>query len=243
MPLYVGTSGYVYRHWRGLFYPEDLPSHKWLQFYADHFNTVEINATFYRIPKSSTVKGWLRRVPKEFLFTVKANRLITHQKKLKGVEEALIKFFTAVAPVQQRCGCVLYQLPPSLRRDDALLSDFCALLKERYPNWRHAVEFRNNSWLCDAVFDILRRHNVCYVLVSGRGQEFREIATADFLYLRFHGVTRWYDYNYSDEELREWAECARRLGAPRIPTFAYFNNDSNAYATKNATRFMELLNG
>jgi len=243
MAVYVGTSGYVYRHWAGIFYPHDLPSHKWLSFYAEHFNSVEINATFYRIPKNKTVKGWLYKVPRGFLFTVKANRLITHQRKLKDPSEALAKFFSGVAPVREQHGCVLYQLPPSLRRDDALLSDFCAILKERYPQWRHAVEFRNNSWLHEAVFEILRRNGVCYVLVSGPGQEFREVATADFLYIRFHGVTRWYDYDYSDAELAEWAERIRRLGAPQKETFIYFNNDSNAYAVKNAKRLRELLDG
>lgn len=243
MTIYVGTSGYVYRHWAGLFYPEDIPTNKWLSFYAESFNSVEVNATFYRIPKSATVRGWLRKVPQNFLFTVKANRLITHQRKLRNVEEALAKFFSALAPVHQNHGCILYQLPPSLHRDDALLSDFCSILRERYPQWRHAIEFRNNSWLEERVFSILGDTGVCYVLVSGPGQKFCDVATTDFLYFRFHGVTRWYDYEYSESEIAEWVERARRLGAPQKSLFAYFNNDSNAYAVKNAKTFMMLFYG
>ena len=241
--VFVGTSGYAYRHWKGVFYPEELPSHKWLKFYTEHFNSVEINSTFYRIPKQSTTRGWLKKVPDDFRYTLKANRGITHYGRLRGerATKSLEDFFEAITPAKERTGCILYQLPPSLRRDDSLLEDFCSLLAEEYGDWKHAIEFRHNSWLDEATFQTLRRHNICYVLVSGPKQKFEEEVTAPFSYIRLHGATRWYSYNYSKEELKVWANVAKRLLKRCDELFVYFNNDDNAYAVYNAKQLKGLL--
>jgi len=243
--IFIGTSGYVYPHWKGIFYPADLPSHKWIEFYAKRFNTVEVNATFYRIPKLETVKSWSRRVPENFRYTVKANRHITHIYRLKEREcsETLKRIFQTLEPIKERIGCVLYQLPPSLHRDVSLLESFCARIKEDYPDFRHAFEFRNNTWLEEDVFNVLREFGVCYVLVSAPKQEYREVTTTSFSYIRLHGVTDWYSYDYSEDELKFWAKTAKKLLKESEELFIYFNNDTNAYAVKNALRLKELLNG
>ncbi|MEM2932981.1 MAG: DUF72 domain-containing protein [Candidatus Pacearchaeota archaeon] len=243
MQNYVGTSGYVYWHWQGLFYPSNLPSSKWFDFYAKHFNTVEINMSFYRWPKESTIKSWFYRAKKieketgrPFVYTIKANRLITHIKKLANVKKILNDFYQLIDKVKPYLGCVLFQLPPSLKYDENRLKNFVNILNE---NYRNVIEFRHTSWWKEKTYKILE-DNATFCIVSAPGLPEDFIKTTDIIYVRFHGKKLWYGSNYSDVELKEWAKKIKQAKAKEV--YCYFNNDFNAYAVYNAIKLKKLLN-
>ena len=241
MKYYVGTSGYVYWHWKKLFYPEELPTSRWFDYYAKHFDTVEINATFYRWPNEGTVKGWKRKAEKlekegkNFLFTLKANQTITHVKKLKNVKKIVKDFYKVADLLQPYLGCILFQLPPSLKFDEKKLKSFIECLDDKYKN---VIEFRNISWWNEKTYEIMRNKAIfCIVSAPKLPEDF--IKTHDTLYIRFHGKKAWYGSNYSDKELEEWA---KKIKKTKADTYVYFNNDFNAYAVFNALKLKELLN-
>jgi len=239
----VGTSGYNYLHWwDGVFYPQDLPQRKWLEYYSDYFDTVELNVTFYRLPRKETFASWYRRTGKNFLFAVKGSRFITHIKRLRDCEDSLHLFFNNASPLREKLGVVLWQLPPSLKKDSQRLKDFSSLLKELgYHKFRHAFEFRHPSWFEEEIYQILREHNFSLCIAHSSRWKRAEVLTADFLYLRFHGGEILYGSNYSEEELKEWAEKVKRWSKEITLLFAYFNNDAYGYAVKNALYFRKLL--
>jgi uncharacterized protein YecE (DUF72 family) len=234
--LYLGTSGWSYPGWRGRFYPPGLPSRAWLPFYAESFNTVEINMTFYRLPKPDDLRRWADLVPPGFLFTLKANRQITHLKKLRNVGHDVDFFSHLARSLGDRLGCILYQLPPGVSRDDSLLRDFLVVLS---PEFRNVIEFRDPSWYAREVYDALREYRTIFCIVSSTKVPADAVRTADTAYFRFHGLTGGYRHNYSEEEIRDWAGVVRTTGA--TATFAYFNNDYQAYAVENARRLRQLL--
>jgi uncharacterized protein YecE (DUF72 family) len=238
MVYHLGTSGWSYPGWRGLFYPPDLPSQEWLEFYARHFRTVEINMTFYRLPKANLLKTWLERTPPHFLFTLKANRRITHVKKLRDVKNEVRYFYILADSLGDRLGCILFQLPPSLARDVALLEEFFSVLD---PAYRNVVEFRHESWFEDEVFDLLRSRNVIFCVASSSKVPRRVVETSETAYFRFHGLTGEHRYEYSDEELREWAAEIGKIEAKDC--YVYFNNDYRAHAVANGRRLAALLTG
>jgi len=241
--LYIGTSGWNYNHWAdGVFYPEGLPQRRWLEFYSKEFNCVELNVTFYRMPKPIVFENWRKRTPEDFYFIVKGSRFITHIKKIKGVKLAVRRLIKISSGLRERQSCILWQFPPSLREDIDRLADFCDILKKEVGGVRQAFEFRNQSWFTDKVYRILKRNNFCLVCAhSGRRFPCVKEVTADFIYLRFHGGGSLYSSNYSEAELREWARYAK--GFKKEDIFAFFNNDSCGYAVNNARRFRELLAG
>lgn len=234
----VGTSGWHYNHWRERFYPAGLPKSKWLGFYAQYFRTVEINASFYRLPTEKAFASWRNTVPAGFLYAVKASRLITHYRRLVNVEDALETFIGRARILGDKLGPILYQLPPGLHRDDERLDSFLSLLPR---DLQHAVEFRHSSWMDDRVFEILRKHDVAFCVISLPNFECPVVATARFSYLRFHGSRRKYTSCYDDEELDQWAELMRRLARESTPVYAYFNNDVEAHAVHNALTLMQKL--
>lgn len=237
--LLVGTSGWSYDHWRGRFYPKHLPVARRLGYYAEHFRTVEVNATFYGLPKTKTVETWRDEVPDGFVFAVKGSRYITHMRKLANVVEPLERFFERVGPLGAKQGPLLWQLPPFLQRDLGLLGSFLEALPKQY---RHAIEFRNESWLAEDVFDLLRKHNAAMVNASGDFLRTDFTPTADFVYARFHGTTR-YHGSYGHPALRPWAEfLGAQLEAGR-DCYAYFNNDVEGHAPVDAARLMGMLQG
>ncbi len=237
MDYLIGTSGWHYDHWRDRFYPERLAKAKWLDYYARFFSTVELNASFYRLPTEKAFERWRDTSPPGFVFAIKASRLITHYRRLANVEEALATFFSRARLLGAKLGPILYQLPPGLHRDDARLDDFLALLPR---DLHHVLEFRHASWFADSVFDILRRHNAAFCVLSMPDFDCPVLATADFAYVRFHGSQAKYSSLYTDVELDGWAERIRSLSA-NGPVYAYFNNDANAYAVHNALALMQLL--
>jgi uncharacterized protein YecE (DUF72 family) len=242
--LRIGTSGWSYRHWLGVFYPEDLKPAKFLEFYTQHFDCVELNASFYRLPNEKTVESWVKRTPPEFRFCLKLSRLITHQKHLVAVEDPLETFFDRFRPLEeaQKLGPLLVQLPPSLRFDAAVVEDFFALLSRRHSEHRFALEVRHGSWFADEALEMLERHRIAFVIAHSGGRfPYHEAVTTDFVYLRFHGPGELYASNYPDEMLREYAEKIANWQREGLDVWVFFNNDVGGYAVENAVRLRGLI--
>lgn len=239
--LRIGCSGWNYRDWRGVLYPEGLGQARWLQRYAEVFGTVELNATFYRLPTEHAARGWVEHTPPGFVFAVKASRYLTHVRRLREPAEPVARFTAAIAPLRAggRLGPLLWQLPEDFHRDD----DRLAGLLEVLPPGRHAVELRHASWFDDAVLARLAEHGVALVWGDHPERPFQRLEhTADFTYVRLHHGARGRRGNYSEAELRAWAA---RLGAARErgDVYAYFNNDWEGFAVHNARRLIALTGG
>jgi uncharacterized protein YecE (DUF72 family) len=232
-PVHVGCSGWVYPHWRELFYPKGVPQRQWLGFYAEHFDTVEINNTFYRLPKPAAAEGWVEHSPPGFEFAVKVSRYMTHIKRLTMVETGLKRFYEPLEPLSDsgKLGPLLWQFPPNFHRDTERLADALSQL----PDGRHAFEFRHESWFKDEVYALLGEHNVALVIgdESSRWISTPHVRTADWTYIRFHHGSRGRHGNYSASEIDSWA---RRIAQWRRDTeiYVYFNNDWEGYAIRNA---------
>jgi uncharacterized protein YecE (DUF72 family) len=233
----IGCSGWQYRHWRGDFYPADLPSSRWLEFYAARFDTVEINNSFYRLPEPAVFGSWRRRVPRGFVYAVKASRFLTHMKKLKDPAEPVERFFSHARQLGPAFGPVLYQLPPRWPVNVERLETF---LEELPARRRHAIEFREPSWYSDEVFELLRRYRVALCLHDMKGSAPERVATGPFVYLRFHGTTR-YGGSYGQDTLEDWAEWLRPQIKRGVPVYAYFNNDVGGHAPRDATRLRNAI--
>jgi uncharacterized protein YecE (DUF72 family) len=237
--IFIGTSGWIYKGWAGTFYPPEVKSAKQLEFYAQKFNTVEINATFYRLPLPTTVQGWRKRSPDEFVFALKGSRFITQMKKL-NVERASIKiYFDRVKHLKEKLGPILWQLPPNLGFNAERLDRFLSIVPKKL---HHAVEFRHPSWYeREETFQVLRAHGAAHVGVSSLRMPMNFTVTARFIYLRFHGLQQGPAHDYTEEELRPWAEHCRRCVAQGLAVFTYFNNDWNTRAPLNAEMFRRLV--
>jgi uncharacterized protein YecE (DUF72 family) len=240
---FIGTSGYVYRHWRRRFYPPTLPARAWLPFYAERFQTVELNNSFYRLPRKTVFAAWRRAVPPEFVFAVKASRYLTHLKRLKQPSDPLRRFLSRAAALQTTLGPVLFQLPGQFHVDVTRLRRFLAVLgRQRHvPGLRAVLEVRHESWLIPEVFDLLTRANVALCLQDWREAPVRAPVTADFVYIRRHGTTHRYGGSYTDAMLRADASNVRAWLREGRDVYVYFNNDGNAYAVRNAQRLGQLL--
>jgi uncharacterized protein YecE (DUF72 family) len=237
--LFVGTSGWVYKGWAGTFYPDKLQKAGELAYYATQFNTVEINATFYRLPLRTMVKGWYERSPPDFVFAVKGSRFLTQMKKLKVDKPSINKFFGRVKFLREKCGPILWQLPPSLGFDLERLDSFLKKVPKKH---RHAVEFRHPSWYGhEETFDILRKHRAAHVSLSSMRMPMNLNITADFVYIRFHGLDQGAAHDYTRRELRPWAEHCRRCLRNGRRVYVYFNNDWNTRAPLNAQTFREMI--
>jgi uncharacterized protein YecE (DUF72 family) len=236
-PIYVGTSGWNYSHWKEVFYPPICAKSQWLQFYAQKFTTVEVNATFYRLPKPETFENWRRTTPERFRWAVKANRYITHVKRLSDTGEPLERFFSAAQTLEEKFGPVLFQLPPGLAFHEGLLDEFCDNLKKY--NHPSAFEVRHKSWLTDRVLAKLEECRVAFCISDTAGRyPYEEAVTADFIYIRLHGSRKLYASDYSEDELQAWAEKIRQW---ERETYIYFDNDFGGYAPKNAARLKKIL--
>ena len=238
MKYYVGCSGWHYEHWRGLYYPQELARPKWLSFYAQQFDTVELNNSFYRVPSEKAFTNWRESTPDDFVFAVKVSRFITHIKRLRNLGSAVEDFLSQAASLKKKLGPLLYQLPPSMKRNDELLQNFLSSLPPRY---QHVIEFRHKSWIDEGVFDILRRHNVGLCVFDMPGFSCPLVATTDFTYIRFHGSEGLYSSRYSDKQLAEWAQKIARLGRNGKASYMYFNNDAMAFAVENAITLRNFL--
>ncbi|MFQ6058159.1 MAG: DUF72 domain-containing protein [Anaerolineae bacterium] len=236
--LWIGTSGWVYPHWRGVFYPQDLATSMWLPYYTRHFPTVEVNNSFYRLPSETAFRAWGEAVPPRFRFAVKANRYLTHMKKLRDVAEPLERFLGRARLLGEKLGPILYQLPPNWNCNLPRLREFLALLPE---DLQHVFEFRNTTWLSEEVFAALEAHGVAFCVISLPDFPCPVRATAPLVYVRMHGSGLVYGGCYSEEELQGWAGEIRRFLAEGHEVYVYFNNDAFGYAVQNARRLRELL--
>jgi uncharacterized protein YecE (DUF72 family) len=237
-PIHIGCSGWNYASWKDEFYG-GLPPRRWLEHYARHFDTVEVNATFYRLPTVKAVQGWVDQTPADFVFAIKMSRYVTHVKRLRELPPSLELFYSRLEPLVRsgKLGPVLWQLPPTFRRDDERLTEALRSL----PRGRHCFEFRHASWFAPEVMELLREHGVA--LVIGDRPDVHSFQTheltADWTFVRFHSGTRGRRGNYSESELREWA--VRLRSWPVTEAFVYFNNDWEGFAPHNALRLKKLL--
>jgi uncharacterized protein YecE (DUF72 family) len=230
MNLYVGTSGYSYKEWKGTFYPEDLPDKQMLRYYGERFRSVEINNTFYRMPKPAMLEAWAAEVPKDFKFVIKASQQITHFKQLKDVDDLLSYLLEVTTTLDERLGPLLFQLPPHLKKDASRLRDFLALLPV---SRRAAFEFRHPSWFDDEVFGLLRDRKAALCIAEAEdGVEVPFVATADWGYLRLRRP------DYGDPELKSWIDRVRQPAWQ--DAFIFFKHEDEGKGPQMAKRFLEL---
>ena len=234
----MGCSGWYYWHWHEVFYPKDLPRNEWFPHYADNFKTVELNAPFYSWPTVATVNTWIKQAGRRrFVYTVKVCELITHVKRFKGTKQLTRDFGFIADLLGPRMGCFLYQLPPSHHYTRARLKN---ILEQLDPRRRNVVEFRHKSWWNEDVYEAFRQTNTIFCSCSGPRLPDELVKTADEVYIRFHGTKQWYRHNYTKQELEVWVKRIRESKAKRV--WAYFNNDREGFAIKNAKELLRLLN-
>ena len=238
LPLRIGCSGWQYKHWRGDFYPADVPAARWFEYYAARFDTVEINNTFYRLPETATFARWAQRAPMRFLFAVKASRFLTHMKKLKDPEEPLSRLFERMQPLKRHLGPVLYQLPPGFKLDQTRLEHFLQVIPKGI---RHVVEFRDPSWYADAVSTLLERYGVARCLHDMKGSATGMERVGPFVYVRFHGASGTYSGAYPPERLERWADWLLEQRRAGCAIYAYFNNDVGGHAPRDAVALRRFL--
>ena len=242
--LLFGTSGWSYKEWVGPFYEDEKGM---FSYYARFFNTVEINSTFYRYPSRSTIYGLNRVSPPGFIFSAKLPKLITHEKKLtpeENIKKDLTRFLELLEPLSSsgKLGCILVQLPPKFtyNRDLEKLEAFLEMIPDDY---EFAIEFRNSSWMKDETWKILREHNVAYCVVDEPSLPPEVHITANFAYFRWHGRSRrpWYNYRYSEKELKEWVPKINETRKRAEKVYGYFNNHFHGYAVENCIELMQML--
>lgn len=236
--LHIGTSGWHYAHWRGPFYPERLPSSRMLEFYTRHFDSVELNNTFYRLPIESGLETWRSTTPHGFCFAVKGSRFLTHMKKLKDAETGIARFFERVDRLRPKLGPVVFQLPPFWEANPERLDAFLAALPKRH---RYAFEFRNPTWHAEPIYNILRKRNAAFCIFEIAGFASGIPLTADFTYIRLHGPEGAYQGRYSHAALDQWAARIARWRQNLKAVYLYFDNDQAAYAVENALTLKRLL--
>jgi len=238
----VGTSGWSYKHWVGPFYPPGTRPAAFLEHYVGHFDCVELNVTFYRLPKPETVKGWARKAPEGFAFCPKLSRLITHQKKLRGVRELLERFAERLRPLEGKLGPLLVQLPPSFAFEEERVRGFAASLGEQAPGFRVALEARHPSWTEPAALELLEAYGIAWVVADSGGRfPSCEALTASFGYLRLHGPGELYASRYTGAQLAAHADCVLRWLAAGRDVWAMFNNDFAGHAVANAEELGRLV--
>jgi uncharacterized protein YecE (DUF72 family) len=235
--VYIGTSGWNYKHWIEVLYPKGLPQSKWLPRYAETFDTAEVNNSFYRLPEKSIFESWASSTPDDFTFAVKASRFLTHMKKLNEPEEPLDRLLSHAEGLGPKLGPILYQLPPGWRVNLERLRYFLSLLPK---NVRSVFEFRDNSWQIQPVFDLLNEHGAGYCIMSSPELPLHILRTGDFAYMRMHNGGYETEGSYSDDSLKNWAELIRKL-LESWDVYVYFNNDYKGYAVRNAMKLKELI--
>jgi uncharacterized protein YecE (DUF72 family) len=234
----IGTSGWHYKHWRGAFYPEDLPIRKWFEYYCRHFDTVEINNSFYRLPSEAAFDAWREASPAGFCYAVKASRYLTHMKKLKDPQAGIANFLPRAERLGGKLGPVLFQLPPFWEVDVARLDEFLTALPGGH---QYTFELRNPTWFVPEVYEILRRHNAAFCIYELAGFHSELQVTADFAYVRLHGPEGKYQGSYHQSVLDTWSARIREWRQELRAIYVYFDNDQAAYAVHNARTLKESL--
>lgn len=242
--LHIGTSGWVYRSWKGPFYPDKLPSRRYLAFYAQEFSTTEINSSFYHLPRFTTFTNWAEQVPEDFIFAVKASRFLTHTKRLLDPEEPWQRFVESAVNLGSHLGPILLQFPPSFTINAPRLEAFFKLAKTVKPcsfPLRLVCEFRHESWFHPDIYRLLNRYRVAWCIADGAKYSRKDLVTTDFAYIRYHGRSKMFASNYSKAMLLKEARLIRQYLRDGLDTFVYFNNDAHANAVRNAKLLKRLL--
>jgi uncharacterized protein YecE (DUF72 family) len=238
--IHIGCSGWHYKHWKGPFYPEKLPAAKWLDFYTRHFDTVELNSTFYRLPLETGLDKWRESTPQGFCFAAKGSRFITHMKKLSDPELAISRYFERVDRLGEKLGPIVFQLPPWWEADPGRLDNFLAALPGGH---KYAFELRNPTWHTPEILRILRRHNTAFCIFEIAGFHSSCDITADFTYIRLHGPGGAYQGSYPAETLRKWSDRIRGWRRDLRAIHIYFDNDQAAHAVENALELKRMVGG
>jgi uncharacterized protein YecE (DUF72 family) len=241
-PIRIGCSGWNYQSWRGgEFYPKGCPPSRWLEHYSRVFDTVEVNSTFYRLASQKAVAHWIEQTPPGFVFALKASRYLTHIKRLAGLDQGIARYYERIEPLTktpEKLGPIVWQLPPNFQRDEERLESALSAL----PEGRHCFEFRHKSWFTDDVYALLRAYGVALVIGDRKGLDFQTYEmTADWTLVRFHHGHRGRRGNYSHSELEEWAQRFEEW-ATNVEIYAYFNNDWEVFAPRNARWMRNRLN-
>ena len=242
--LFIGTSGWVYGHWEGIFYPEDLPSKDKLKYFSQHFKTAEINYSFYHLPRPTTYQNWYNQTPEDFLFAVKASRFITHIKRLSGVKEAWKTFIENALNLKEKLGPILFQFPASfkatpetIKRLEDFLKFIC--LNFEFKHLRLAFEFRHKSWCDKKVYNLLKKYNAAWVIADSPSYPKAEVVTSDFVYVRMHGSKVLFSSKYTKKELSSLTQKIKKW-LKTADVYVYFNNDAYGYAVENAKELLKL---
>jgi uncharacterized protein YecE (DUF72 family) len=234
MNRWIGTSGFQYAEWKGTFYPETMPAAKMLPYYAERLATTEINYSFHRIPSAKTIEGWYQATPERFKFSLKAPQKITHFAKLRNCGDNMRFFHQVICDLEAKLGCVLFQLPPALKKDAALLQDFLVDVPE---GMRCAFEFRDPSWFDDEIYDLLRSKNLALCIADSEKLTTPDVATADYGYLRLRRE------DYQDADVVRWSEAVKARQGVWSDAFIYFKHEESGIGPKLATRMVEILAG
>ena len=235
----IGTSGWHYKHWVGRYYPADIKPAKMLEYYLRDLDTVELNNTFYHLPKETAFDAWRKSVPPNFVFAVKGSRFLTHMIKLKDAERGIVNFVPRAKRLGRKLGPVLWQLPPKWNVNAERLEDFLSKLPRRT---RYAFELRNQSWMTDSVYEILQKYNAAFCIYELAGYHSPMEITAKWTYVRLHGPTQnKYQGSYSDHQLERWAERIAEWSRKLDAIYVYFDNDDSAFAVHNALTLKRLL--
>lgn len=237
--IHIGTSGWHYKHWIGNFYPESMKPEDYFDFYMKHFDTVEINNSFYKLPPENTFTNWKNAAKNDFIYAIKANRFITHMKKLKDPQQSLERFLHNIDFLEDRLGPVLFQLPPKWKYNIERMELFLDALPSHY---RCTIEFRDQTWYREEVYALLRKFNIAFCVYELEYHLSPIKITADFIYVRLHGPEDKYQGKYSDDQIIKWAEECNKWSSEGMDVFLYFDNDQNGYAVQNARSLKQLVN-
>lgn len=237
--LYIGTSGWHYKHWIGTYYPVDSKEQEQLSLYINDFNTVELNNSFYHLPTARSFKHWADSTPADFVFSIKGSRYISHMKKLHVLKADINRFLNRVSKLGSKTGPILFQLPPGWKLNLERFSKFLSRLDTRY---RYVFEFRNDTWYDEGVYALLRQYHCAFCIYELAGHRSPEIVTADFVYIRLHGPGAKYQGSYSLHQLKKWATKCKSWQAEGKDVYIYFDNDQAGYAAFNALKLRKLTN-
>lgn len=238
MEFFIGCSGFYYKHWKGTFYPADLPQNRWFEYYCMHFNTLELNVTFYRFPELSALQKWYSNSPADFRFSVKAPRVITHYKKFNDTAGLIRDFYQVIHEgLKEKLGCVLFQMPPSFIFSTERLERIIAGVD---PSYRNVIEFRHQSWWRQDVYDVLEKHGIAFCGMSHPDFPTDLISNTIFVYYRMHGRTQTYSSGYSEAELKAFAAALKKLKGSK-EAYVYFNNDIQGFAVDNSKSLRNYL--
>ena len=239
--IYIGTSGWSYKHWKGIFYPDKMPAGKYLEYYISQFDCAELNASFYRLPTKNTIDSWSKLIPENFRLAVKLSRQITHFKRLKDTEDELKTFMKLFEPLHDRMGPVLVQLPPSMKYDSDVAENFYKILKNHYSGFTFVIEARHQSWFNEEAYNLAAKYNIGWTIAESGGHYPQEdVVTSDTVYVRFHGPGKSNKTGYTENELSVWSKKTKEWVKKKLNVWVFFNNDSEGHAIMNARTFTEL---